>query len=110
MVSSVQSIHIRKTTIMSSSNITINTNAGNGSGNSKVTLSLRHLMYLLDIHAGVFDENVHSGLYIAHGEAFAHTVAELIRTGLIRYEGTHSTTALGTAHVLHVLQLNVALE
>jgi hypothetical protein len=64
-------------------------------------------MYLLDIHAGTFDENVHSGLYMAHGEAFVHTVDELIRTNLVRYNGAHTATAMGVEHVLRVLQLHV---
>ena len=85
-------------------------NKSNAPAVTHVHLSVRHLRYLLDIHASTFDENVHRGHYAADGEAFVHTVQELLRVGMIRYDGSHMTTALGTAHVLHVLQLNVALE
>jgi hypothetical protein len=71
--------------------------------NISVDMTVKHLEYLLDIYSEQFDAHVHTGRYATDGELYAITVQELIRLGLVRYEGHHFTTHLGTEYVLWML-------
>lgn len=64
--------------------------------------SPHHLMYLLDIYRGAFDERVRAGLY-AKELNFAQTIADLIRHDLIRYTGNHVVSPKGTEQILDFL-------
>ena len=68
-------------------------------------LTITHMQYLLSIYASTFDQDVHSGRYVDAGETYTNTIHDLLRAGLVRYDGTHSVTSVGVAYVLKLLKV-----
>lgn len=71
-----------------------------------IELSPLHILYLMAIHQGDFDNRVHKG-HFAASDVFGERIRFLLETGLIRYDGYHSITPLGMQHVTNLLAVKV---
>lgn len=65
-----------------------------------------HILYLLAIHQGDFDNRVHRGHFAAHA-VFGQRIRELMDMGLVKYDGQHCITPRGAAHVDQLCALKV---
>lgn len=64
---------------------------------AKYILKPLHLLYMMAMYVGDFDERLHAGHYSQ--KVYAERIEELLDMGLIEYHGIHTLTKKGTSHI-----------